>query len=643
MTGIFWGECGDYFGEAGRLRREEIQTRRDGSLRMHGRSTTVGYNVPTPGYVAYLQRTLEPAVDLGVSAVFLEEPEYWADAGWSASFREAWARRYGEPWRPPDSSVDAQYQASRLKYELYADALRDVIRHLKQRAAARGQSLECHVPTHSLLNYAHWRIVSPESRLMDLPEADGYVAQVWTGTARTPNVYRGNRRERTFETAFLEYGQTLAMVRPTGRKVWFLADPIEDNPDRSWADYRRNYERTVAASLFWPEQFRFEVLPWPSRIFQGAYPEVDLEQKTGRRVGIPADYASEILTVFNALNDMRQDRVAWDAGSRGIGILVSDTMMFQRADPAPSDEDLSSFYGLALPLLKAGIPVEPIQLETVSTPGALDRCHTLLLTYEGQKPLRSAYHDRLAAWVRGGGGLVYVGDGSDPYDAVRAWWNAAGTQPAGPADDLFARLGAASGEHAAAQPVGQGWVRILHERPRSLARRTEGPEIVLEAVASVLAPRGMPLRTQGYLKLQRGPYVTLAVLDETAAPEALELPGAYVDLFDPSLGVVQDPRFEPGACGLLLDLAAIDDRAPRVLAAAARVRTVQVEPKRLACVTRGPSGSRCRMRIRLPAAPTQATIAPEAPLRSAWHAPWQTLLLEFDNRGADVAVSVDWP
>ena len=71
------------------------------------------------------------------------------------------------------------------------------------------------------------------------------------------------------------------MVRPTGRKVWFLADPVEDNPNRSWNDYKRNYECTLTASLFWPEVSRYEVMPWPDRIFQGKYPKKDLDSAGG--------------------------------------------------------------------------------------------------------------------------------------------------------------------------------------------------------------------------------------------------------------------------------------------------------------------------------------------------------------------------
>src|SRR5690606_26309220 len=115
-------------------------------------------------------------------------------------------------------------------------------------------------------------------------------------------------------------------------------------------------------------------------------------------------------TVINALNEMNQDDVEYDVGTRGIGVVVSDTLMFQRAAPSPSHGDMDFFYGLALPLLKAGVPVEPVQLENSLQPGALDPYRVLLLSYEGQKPLKPEYHDALAAWVQNGGALIFVDD-----------------------------------------------------------------------------------------------------------------------------------------------------------------------------------------------------------------------------------------
>jgi hypothetical protein len=80
-------------------------------------------------------------------------------------------------------------------------------------------------------------------------------------------VYEGRRKERTFETAFLEYGAMQNLVRASGRRVWYLNDPIEDNPNHSWEDYRSNWENTLTASLLQPEVWRYEIMPWPERIF----------------------------------------------------------------------------------------------------------------------------------------------------------------------------------------------------------------------------------------------------------------------------------------------------------------------------------------------------------------------------------------
>lgn len=135
--------------------------------------------------------------------------------------------------------------------------------------------LRFYVPTHSLFNYTQWRIVSPQYRLIELPSIDGYIAQIWTGTSRTPNVYERVRKERTFETAYLEYSFMQELVRGTDRRMWFLHDPIEDNPNHTWADYKMNYMKAITAPLLHPGVSHYEVAPWPRRIFKGAYPTKD--------------------------------------------------------------------------------------------------------------------------------------------------------------------------------------------------------------------------------------------------------------------------------------------------------------------------------------------------------------------------------
>ena len=108
------------------------------------------------------------------------------------------------------------------------------------------------MPTHSLLSYTQIHMVSPESKLMEIPSVDGYIAQIWTGTSRMPSLYNGVRKERTFETGFFEYGIMQELVKGSDRRMWFLHDPVEDDPGHDWADYEYNYIKTVVASLSAP-------------------------------------------------------------------------------------------------------------------------------------------------------------------------------------------------------------------------------------------------------------------------------------------------------------------------------------------------------------------------------------------------------
>ncbi|NUM56098.1 MAG: hypothetical protein HUU46_20855 [Candidatus Hydrogenedentes bacterium] len=643
MTGIAWGDYGAYYGEGEAFKKGEVQTERDGRLRMHGNSTNVGYNVPTVAYIEFVKKYIDPALDAGVRAVYLEEPEYWANTGWSEAFKREWEQFYGEPWRAPDSSADAQYRASKLKYELYFNALHTVFAHVDERAKTIGQTIECHVPTHSLINYAQWGIVSPESHLIDIPQLDGYVAQVWTGTARSRNSYEGVAKERTFETAYLEYGQMVAMTHPTGKKLWFLHDPVEDNPNRSWNDYRYNYECTVVASLMWPTVHRFEVMPWPDRIFRGQYPKVDLDSKTGEREGIPADYALEMLTVVNALNDVGQHDVRFECGTRGVGVIVSDTMMFQRADPTPSDPMLGSFYGLALPLLKVGVPVEMVQMENAGYPNAFGDCKVLLLTYEHQKPLKAAYHEALAGWVRRGGCLILVDDGRDPYHAVREWWNDQGASEAKAYDHLLGVLGA--GETAWKNPVvvGGGFVRAIAQSPAQLSREKGGAEKVRGWVAEMLRQRGEELQTSPGICIRRGPYIAAGVCDESPLEvHSMTVWGKCVDLFDPGLRIVDNLVLGPNQRAFLYDLSYIKRHrfGPQVVGSSSRIRNARELPGAYTFTARGPAGTTARLRVYLPSAPRSVTTDPQLDVKQEWDASSQTALIELPNRAEDVRITI---
>ncbi len=184
MTGVAWGNYQDYLDGQFDQRKhwDEGQVAADGSPIMHG--PTVPYMVPSVAFSRYLETGIRSAIDAGAVAIHLEEPEFWARGGFSEAFQREWQIYYRQPWQRPDSSIDAQYRASKLKYYLYQRTLDRLGSAMKEYALINHQrNVRFYVPTHSLLNYAQWQIVSPESSLLDLPGIDGYIAQIWTGTA----------------------------------------------------------------------------------------------------------------------------------------------------------------------------------------------------------------------------------------------------------------------------------------------------------------------------------------------------------------------------------------------------------------------------------------------------------------------------
>ena len=650
MTGVSWGSYQDYlYGRFDGVNHEdEAQTDREGKKISHGGD--IYYMCPGTNYGKFLCVGIQRALDAGAEAIHLEEPEFWVRGGYSEGFKREWRSYYQEDWQPPHSSVDAQWRTSKLKYYLYRRALQQVFDHVQDYNHRTGRQVRCYVPTHSLLNYAHWRIVSPESSLARLKGCDGYIAQVWTGTSRTPNMFRGERRERTFETAFLEYGAMMNLVRGTGRRVWFLNDPVEDNPDHDWTDYRVNWESTMVASLLQPDVWQFEVAPWPERVFGGRYPS---RSKPGEREPMPPEYATEVQTVINALNDMNQRRVEWDCGTTGIGLVISDSLMFQRGEPEPSDPHLSNVYGLALPLLKRGMPITPVQLENLTLPDYLKEFRVLLLTYHGMKPLSAEVHQALAAWVKGGGVLVVCDDDTDPYNAVREWWNSDGRQYRTPREDLFVQLGmrsepagtkggGAPGAGKSLTKVGKGGVIWMHENPAGLAKTTEGDTRLAATVKRAAARAGLKWRETNYLLLRRGPYVLAAGLDESVAGEIKTLRGRFVNLFDPELRVQKTVSLVPGARLFLLDLDAMRSSQSQVLASACKALPTKQGEHSLSIAVEGVINTPAVVLLRAATAPLSVKLGGQALENFQYDREDKLLWLRFTNEAKARELAVEF-
>lgn len=645
MTGIAWGNYQDYFTGKfdGKTHEEEGQVDIDGKEIGHGKG--IPYIVPTDNYIAYFKTLIKKVIDAGVTSVYLEEPEFWARAGYSESFKKEWQKFYGFAWMPQHESPEATYLSSKLKYQLYFHALKEVFQYAKTYGESKGIKVKCFVPTHSLLNYSSWQIVSPEASLAALPGMDGYIAQVWTGTSREPVYFNGLKKERVFENAFLEYGSMLSMTAPTGRKIYFLTDPIEDFP-RTWDDYKQNYQATYTAELMYPTVNNYEVMPWPNRIYLGKFRLANREEPQP----ISPAYATQVQVMINALNDMPASTNQVN-GSKGIAVLLGNSMMFQRFPVHKSYEDpqLSNFYGMVMPLLKRGIPVETVHMENLGFKSTLKNIKVLVMSYANMKPQSEMVNIQLAQWVRQGGVLLYCGRDNDPFQDVKEWWNMGDRKYPGPSSHLFELMHVQQSAGKISYDYGNGKIYIVKQDPKELVLEAGKDSIFYNMINTAYEndAHAGKLETKNYFYLERGPYDISSVMDEGVITAPLHIKGPVIDMFDPLLPVLNEKIVNPGQQSLLYDMSRVKDkRTAKVLCAASRVYEEKRDGNDYSFVTKSPSGTQNVMRILLPARPTYVVITDQYGKqlqgKNEWDELSSTCLVQFINSADGIRVELKW-
>lgn len=646
MTGIAWGEYQDYFTGKwdGRMHLDEGQVQQNGDTIWHGH--LVPYIVPSKNFLKYLKEThVKRVIDAGIDAIFMEEPEFWARAGYSEAFKQEWRNFYGFDWRPQHESAENTYLSNKLKYQLYYNAINEVFTYAKAYGKSKGMDVKCYVPTHSLVNYSQWQIVSPEASLASLPTVDGYIAQVWTGTSREPNYFNGQAKERVFETAFLEYGSMESMTAPTGRKMFFLTDPIEDLP-RDWADYKKNYQATFTAQLLYPGIANYEMMPWPERIYEGLYRTSPGSDKKER---IPRHYSSQMQVMVNTLNNMPSSDQQVD-GSQGLGVLMSNSMMFQRFPTHDGYEDpqLSNFYGQALPLLKRGVPVKTVHIENVALPETWKDLKILIMSYSGMKPMDQTAHDQIAGWVKNGGVLVYCGRDDDAFQNVREWWNTNGNHFNAPSEHLFLKLGLKKPFKAGEYKFGGGTICLLRNDPKEFVLEENGDNEFINTLKKLYkAETSRELVFKNHFTLKRGPYEIISVVDENPDRSPYTIKGKLIDLFDPQIPVLNKKQVNPGEQAFLYNIGHVKNpKTPQVLATAARIYDEKTARNEYSFVAKSPMNTTNVMRVLLPEKVKKVEVTDSAgallEVKTSWEESGKTCFLSFENNPDGVHVKLNW-
>lgn len=591
---------------------DEGQTDRNGTILTCGPGSY--YMVPTENRIKAAVQYFTNAINAGAQAVCPEEPEFFQQAGYSESFKRAWQDYYNEPWQDPASSIEARWKSERLKAHMEYTMVKSIMDAAEKQKPSVRRMVACH----SAVSYYYWGIIYPHYQCMMIPNLQEIIGQVWTGTARSANRYEGKMEERTFETAYLEYSSLANLVRGTSKKMWFLMDPLEDNPDRTMEDYHTNYEKTLVASLLFPGVDHYEVMPWPDRIY-------------GR---VPDEFATEIGSIINALQDMHNQKTArYDMGTRGIATFVADSMGWQRGAPNASNYDC--FWGLTLPLVYKGIPVEVAQLERVVEKDYLKPYKVLLLSYDIMKPIRPEINQAIADWVKAGGVLVFFG-GDDAYNKLPEWWTRAGFDS--PGDDLMQRIGVRDLGPVTSTTIwqqckaGKGWV-IRTSSPSFFVSKPGAGAALCETVALACKKAGLKYSEHPRLGIRRGDYVAVRTFGEPK-----QLTGSYVNILDPKLSVVKDPTIAPDKCALYKDVTRQLTGAPKLLYSSSKVEKKVETAQSTKLILSGPLNTKGVARI-YTAGKRVVTVEPT---NLQVEKSGDTVLAIYENMPESIQISIQW-
>ena len=367
---------------------------------------------------------------------------------------------------------------------------------------------------------------------------------------------------------------------------------------------------------------------------------------------IPPEYETELQAVIHALGDMKQPpgAVKWETpGTNSVGVLVSDTMMFQRGGPG----GLRRAHRL---VLRAGAAAG--QTRHPGRTRADRKCRIARLPRPLQTP-----HSHLrgpeaaqAGIPRGAGkvgerrrALVVVDDDRDPFNAVHEWWNSAPLNYTTPREDLFDTLGIT--EAAKRGPtdstillhVGKGVVLYSPTSPAALSHQSNGSATAAALFRKAADAAGLGWGESSAIVLRRGPYLIAAGLDESPVlGDPVTLQGRFIPLFDSTLAMKNEFLIGPNVRTLLIDLDRLPKDTPAIAAAACSIENEKNTADSLAFRAAGVQDSRAAVAIIAPMPPASATVAGKPLAREDVRFADGLLRIFFANQANGVDVEVRW-
>ena len=496
------------------------------------------YMLPTDKWIEYLKGKVDISIDAGVTAIFPEEPLAHIFSGYEASFKPLWEQRYGMSWQPQNESAYATFLTGQLKNELYIKLERELLLHTKQRAKELGKDISFIVPIHSLYSNMASQLVAPLGTSSEIGNIDGYVGQIWTGPVNWALGNYAGSDKSFFSSAYALYDYFVQLVIKTDKKLWLLVDPVEDDPDHKWDEFRQWYEYCVVSMLFMKDIDRYEIMPWPDRIFLDGY-------STGGGTPAPQSYRRQLLSVTQVLQDIPLGgRYLLENGddndSPKIAVAVSDMLMWQSG----VRERITGVYGQLLPLIRRGVSVCSFPIERYADKEYMNGFDIIVLSYQYQIPLKPEFHDAIKEWVGQGGTLVLLGEKPNALAETKDfWWHKQGYDC--PLKHLLSTMGYANKNM---WQSGKGYVVYDKVSPAEFAKSKSACEKYINIISQASKRIGRKLYTPGYFYMERGDYIIAQ-----AETSSLKVNRSVIDVFNTDSQIKSSIELQPGQCGLYKD------------------------------------------------------------------------------------------
>ena len=509
------------------------------------------YMVPTDGWINYLrERKVMPSLKNGIQAVLPEEPLGHVFTGYEESTKRLYKEEYGCDWEDPAESETARWRIARLKALLYNRLEQELCRTSKEYQS--GTPVDFIVPIHSLFSNKANQLTAPLGLSLKSNGYDGYIGQIWTGPVQWCMEACPSGTVSFFSAAFMLYDYFVQLVCGTGRKLWLLVDPVEDNPHHSWNDFRNWYQQCVTAMLMMREVNAYEVMPWPERIFLPVSFTPGIDDPADNPT--PPDYFTLVLSIVQALQEMPAGGEWLDGAEEcGLGIAVADSAMWQKN----KKHALGGLFGLRIPLLENGIVAHNFVMERAGDAGYSAQFKTIILSYEDWTPYEPVMQTNLINWVRAGGTLIIFGS-REKHSALL--------------DEL--------------KNTGGGKVFYNETAPEEFFNAGK-----YETVFRPLLERaGVSTHCRSGLIMKRGDYrIVHSMNGETPVM------GKSVDVFSPDLAVCENIKLAPGLSGLFKQFKPATK--PFVIHTTCRLMDEQFCDGALRFTVRGPAETKLTARI----------------------------------------------